>query len=181
MDQYIEVIRSSKNFPQDINPLIQPNIKLYPMSVEEFDILDEELIIKGSAVDAVHYVQKATEDYRKEYTLVLYGEHKREGICFRDYSFAEGKEKSASFQKEQLHLAKKAYRNRGGEVIYAHSHVARGVSYNCFSVNDMIFIVKQAMLNNRDVYAMLITKDSIVPIKYSLSKNEFFRIRIKYA
>ena len=179
MNQYLEVVRKSKNFPRDINPAVQKDVKLYPVSPDAFEVLNEELVIKGSAIDAVRYVQSATETYRKEYTLVLYGERRGELISFRDYSFAEGKETSASFQKEQLHLAKKTYRKRNGEVIYAHTHVARGVSYNSFSVNDLVFLVKQAMMNNRDVYAILITKDGVIPVKYSLANNEFFRVRIK--
>ena len=180
MDKYMEVIKKSKNFPRDINPAIQRDVKLYPVSADDFDFLsDEELVIRGSAIDAVQYVQLATEEYRKEYTLVLYGERRGDKISFRDYSFAEGKDSSASFQKEQLHLAKKTYRKRNGEVIYAHTHVVRGISYNCFSVNDLIFLVKQAVLNNRDVYAVLITKEDVIPVKYSLAKNEFFRVRLK--
>lgn len=179
MDQYLEVIQKSKSIPRYVNFTDLSDAKLQPVSPDDFCILDEELLIKGSAVDAVQYVQSATEEYRKEYTLVLYGERKGEQISFRDYSFAEGKESSASFQKEQVYLAKKTYRKRNGEVIYAHTHVARGVSYNCFSVNDLIFLVKQAISHNRDVYAILITKDGAVPIKYSLAKNEFFRVRLK--
>lgn len=179
MDQYLEVVQKSKNFPRNICCTESEDIKLQPVSPDDFAILNEELIIKGSAVDAVQYVQSATEEYRKEYTLVLYGERRGEKIFFRDYSFAEGRENSASFQKEQLHLAKKTYRRCNGEVIYAHTHVARGICYNCFSVNDLAFLVKQAMQYNRDVYAILITKDGVIPIKYSIAKNEFFRVRIK--
>ena len=179
MDQYLEVVQKSKSFPRNICCTESEDIKLQPVSPDSFDVLNEELVINGSAVDAVQYVQSATEEYRKEYTLVFYGERRGEQIFFRDYSFAEGKESSASFQKEQLYLAKKTYRKRNGEVIYAHTHVARGVSYNCFSVNDLVFLVKQAMSYNRDVYAVLITKDGAVPVKYSLAKNEFFRVRLK--
>ena len=179
MDQYLEVVQKSKNFPRDINPAIQKDVKLYPVSPEIFDVLNEELVIKGSALDGVRYVRSATEEYRKEYILVLYGEQRGDLISFRDCSLAEGKDYCASFQKEQLYLAKKTYRKRNGEVVYAHTHVARGVSYNCFSVNDLVFLVKQAYINNRDVYAILITKDGIVAVKYSLTKNEFFRVRIK--
>ena len=179
MDPNLEVVQKSKNFPRDINPAIQKDVRLYPVSPDGFEILNEELIIKGSAIDAMQYVQSATEEYRKEYTLAFYGERRGEKLCFSGYSFAEGKENSASFQKEQLYLAKKTYRERNGEVIYAHSHVARGVSYNCFSVNDLVFLVKQARSHKRDVYAILITKDGVIPIKYSLVKNEFFRVHIK--
>jgi hypothetical protein len=179
MDQYLEVIQKSKNIPRNVDFTNLSDAKLQPVSPDGFDILDEELSINGSAVDAVQYVQTVTEEYRKEYTLVLYGKRKGDKISFRDYSFAEGNSSSAKFQKEQLYLAKKSYRERNGEVIYAHTHVARGVSYNCFSVNDLVFLVKQAFSYNRDVYAILITKDGAVPIKYSLAKNEFFRVRLK--
>ena len=181
MNQYFEVIKKSKNFPRDVNPVMQKDIRLYPVLPDEFDVLDEELVIKGSAVDAVQYVQSVTEKHGKEYTLVLYGERCENFIFLRDYSIGVGLEQSASFQKEQLRLAKKTYKKRYGEVVFAHTHVAKGVSYNYFSVNDLVFIAKMAIQNNRDVYAVLITKDGAVPVKYSLAKNEFFRVRIKIA
>ncbi len=181
MDQYIEVIKECRNFPREIKKYSEKDFKLYPISPKDFDVSAEKVLIKGSAVDAIRYVQTVTEKYRKEYTLVLYGERRNELMRFGDYSIAEGMTMSASFQKEQLRMAKKTYKNRNGEVIYAHTHVARGVNYNCFSVNDLLFLIKQALQNKRDTYALLITKDGVIPVKYSIMKNEFFRIHIKVA
>lgn len=181
MDRYIEVIQKCKNFPREIFTYSQREFKLYPISPDEFEVCTEKIVIKGSAVDAIRYVQMVTEKYRKEYTLVLYGAWRKASVYFSDYSIAEGMTMSATFQKEQLKMANQTYKKVNGEVVYAHTHVARGVSYNCFSVNDMLFLIKQAIQNKRDVYALLITKDGVIPVKYSIAENEFFRIHLNIA
>ena len=181
MDQYFEVFRQSKNFPRNFNASSQKDIRLYPICPDDFPMISEELVIIGSAVDAIAYVQDATERLSREHTLV-YGGERRVASCFlSDYSIAVGENKSAVFQKDQMREAKKTYKKENGEVVFAHSHVAEGDNYNCFSVSDLLFLIKQAVINQRDVYGMLVSKDGAIPIKYSYAENEFFRIRIVIA
>ncbi len=181
MDQYFEVLRQSKNFPRDFDVTTQKDIRLYPICPDDFPMISEQLVIMKSAIDAVFYVQTATEQQSKEHTLVLYGERSLDSGFFRDYSITVGDKKSAVFQQEQMREAKKFYKKANGEVVYAHSHVSEGENYNCFSVSDLLFLIKQAVANKRDVYGMLISKDGAIPVKYSYAKNEFFRIKIVIA
>lgn len=178
MDQYLEVLKQSKNFPHSYDVATQKDIRLLPISPDGFTMISEELVIMGSAVDAIAYVQTSTERLYREHTLVFYGEQRMASSFLRDYSIAVGEENSATFQKEQLKEAKKTYKKSDGAVVYAHSHVGNGDNYNCFSVSDLLFLIRQAVVNKRDVYGMLITKDGAIPVKYSYAKNEFYRIRI---
>ena len=181
MDQYLEVLMQSKNFPRNYDAAMVRDIRLYPITPDSFPLIHEELVILGSAVDAVAYVQDSTERLHREHTLVFYGEQRVASSFLRDYSIAIGDVSSATFQRDQLKEAKRTYKKPDGAVVYAHSHVALGDYYNCFSVSDLLFIIEQATTYQRDVYAMLITKDGASPIKYSYAENEFYRIRIVIA
>jgi hypothetical protein len=145
-------------------------------------MLEEDLIIQRSAVDALAYVQNFTEKLSQKHALVFYGSRcpASASVSVKDYSIAVGCDNAVVFQPEQLKMAKKTYNSENGEVVYAHSHIEKEACYNCFSVSDLLFLVKQALRNKRDVYGMLICKDGVTPIKYSYSGNEFFRINVKF-
>jgi hypothetical protein len=181
MDQYFEVFRQSKNFPRNFDAVTQKDIRLQPICPDDFPMISEELVVMGSAIDAIAYVQSATERLSREHTLVFGGERRMASCFLSDYSIAVGEKKSAVFQKDQMREVKKTYKKANGEIVFAHSHVGEGENYNCFSVSDLLFLIKQAITNQRDVYGMLVTKDGAIPIKYSYARNEFFRIRIVVA
>lgn len=181
MDRYFEVFKLSPNCPQTLELNEHENFRTYPICPDDFKMLEDDLTVQRSAVDALAYVQSFTEKLSQEHALVLYGERHSDSVCVKDYSIAVGSDKSVVFQPEQLKMAKKTYKSENGEVVYAHSHIAKGSCYNCFSVSDLLFLVKQALRNKRDVYGMLISKDGVTPIKYSYSGNEFFRINVKFA
>lgn len=181
MDRYFDVFKMSENFPQTLVEVRQDDIRTFPICPDDFKRLEEKLTVCRSAVDAVAYVQSFTERLSQEHALVLYGERQVGSFFVKDYSIAVGNDKSVVFQSEQLKMAKKTYNKKNGEVVFAHTHVAKGQCYNCFSVSDLVFLIKQAHRNKRDVYGMLISKDGVTPIKYSYSGNEFFRINVEFA
>lgn len=177
MNQYLEVFRQSPNFSSVVAGKGN-DIRLLPVYPDEFKMTQDKLVIQRSAIDAIAYVQDATERLEQEHSLVLYGEHRDGAIELRDYSIAVGDVTSVCFRPEQMKMAKKTYKQENGEVVFAHTHVAKGTNYNFFSVSDLLFLIKQAARNKRDVYGMLISKDGAIPIKYSYVRNEFFRVHV---
>lgn len=182
MDRYDEVLLKCRNYPKDMSRGIPGKSELFPVSPHEFRSLCEGIALTGCTIDAVQSLQMMTERYKQEYTLVLYGTSSDNDTLFMsEYCLNPGREGEANFTFQQIEHAKRILKKRKGEVVYAHSHPARGTQYNCFSLNDLKYLIRRAYLTNRDTYGLLITKDGFSPIKYSIQENEFFRIQMLFA
>lgn len=182
MDRYDEVLMRCKNYPKDMSFGIPGKPELFPVSPHGFRNLCEGIALTGCTVDAVHSLQTMTERYKQEYTLVLYGESSESDTLFmKDYCLSPGREGEANFNFQQIEHVKRTLKRKHGEVVYAHTHPACGTQYNCFSLNDLKYLIRRAYITNRDTYGLLITKDGFSPIKYSIQENEFFRIQILFA
>ncbi|MBQ8299118.1 MAG: hypothetical protein IJX99_04520 [Clostridia bacterium] len=183
MDRYDEVLTKCRNYPKDMSLGIPGKPELFPVSPHEFRNLCEGIALTGCTVDAVHSLQTMTERYKHEYTLVLYGNTSEDldTLFMKEYCLNPGRKGEANFSYQQLDQVKRTLRKRGGEVVYAHTHIACGTQYNCFSLNDLKYLIRRAYITNRDTYGLLITKDGFSPIKYSIQENEFFRIQILFA
>ena len=181
MKRHLDVLKLSESFPRELRGVKEANIWTVPVCPDGFVFLDETIVICRLAKDAVAFVQQYTQNNSRECTLVLCGERYGSKLNVKDGIIGFGEKTTATFSTKQLNSATKAYSNPKGAVVYAHTHVAEREVYNCFSVSDLTFLIKQSAIHNRDVYGMLITKDGATPIKYSRCENKFFRINVELA
>ena len=171
--QHIDIDQLSQSHPKDIGKA--------PINSNEFDRLEERLIVTLPASDAVNFVREKTEQFVIEYSLMLYGKtvDSNATIVLKDFYLAEGSAAGASFSRQQRSFTRKVLKEWNSEAIYGHTHVARSNCYNCFSVDDLAYLTMRAINTQRNTYGLLITREQTIAIKFDLARCEFYRVNIE--
>lgn len=160
---------------KELNPV---NVECAPVNPEVFEASSEKIIITSLVNDVLNFAKDETEKHRTECAVLLCGKKHSPFIYLTDPYMERGEAYSASYSTDQMKCAGQTIKF-GGEVCYAHTHVTRGSSYKCFSVNDLAYLVTQALNAHRDAYGMLITSDGTMAIKFDHIRSEFYRVEIE--
>lgn len=146
--------------------------------LREFRVVKESISLHNPAESAVRFVQQDTELAGREYSIVLLGRRLEKQTVMELYCFHRAKaHTTAHYTPNQNKCSLEHLCRNETEVVFGHSHVAKGEEYNKFSPAELHNLIARAKSMNRDVYGMLVTKDRIQYIKYDLRQKEFFLIR----
>ncbi len=172
-----ELLVKSKYFPRKLAGIYPTNPSFFAVDPSDFDVItDKRIRFSKSADEEIQLIRELTEKNVCEYSIMFYGKQDIYGLYFGTFLTNRGKEKSTTYSIAQHAETKQYLMERKTEVLYGHSHVAKGVSYNKFSITDLNYYVKRALEMRRDVYAILITRERLIIIVYDYGKKEFFRI-----
>ncbi len=172
-----ELITRSKHFPRSLNGKFPTRPEYFSVDPKEFEVRWKPKIgFSIIANEGIQIVKAQTEEFKREYSIVLFGLKEANGYYFESFHIQQAGKMDAYYNTKQRMQMEERLKTPGGEVLYGHSHVARGTAYNKFSLTDLNFYVKRAIETERDVYAILITKDGYSVVMYSYKEREFFRV-----
>lgn len=171
------LLTQSKYYPRALKGTFPTRPEFFSVDPSKFDIrvgtrMDFSVVIS----EGIKTVAEQTEEYGREYSIMFYGEDTPHGYYFDNFYAQRAMSAGAFYTPKQKAWTDKCLARKKGEVIYGHTHVAKGSVYNNFSLTDLHYYIKRALETKRDVYAMLITKDSYTIIMYSYKEHEFFRV-----
>ena len=177
MTQSEVLLTKSKYYPRALKGIFPTRPEFFSVDPSNFETLrgkrmDFSVVIS----EGIKTVADQTEQYGREYSIMFYGENTPYGYYFDNFFAQRAMREGAFYTPKQKAWTDKCLSRRKGEVIYGHTHVAKGSVYNKFSLTDLNYYIKRSLETKRDVYAMLITKDGYTIIMYSYKEHEFFRV-----
>ncbi|MBQ6860383.1 MAG: hypothetical protein IJO08_01895 [Clostridia bacterium] len=174
-----ELITRSKHFPRSLNGKFPTRPEYFSVDPKEFEIRWKPKVgFSIIANEGIQIVKAQTEEFKREYSIVFYGlKESDNGYYFDSFHIQQAGKTDAYYNAKQKRETEERLKLPGGEVIYGHSHVARGSAYNKFSLTDLNYYVKRSIETGRDIFAILITKDGYTLVMYSYKEREFFRVQ----
>ncbi len=177
-----ELMLRSKYHPgkREIRTPKPPSPTRNSINPESFPYAENEYIcLIHTTETAIQVIQKDAAIRKEKFPVVFFGIKDFNEIKLVNYALTKPGNLHTNYSDRQMKLAAGCNAKANGIVVYAHSHPSDVKSYNYFSINDLTYLIEEALRTYDHSYGMLITPERVFAVKYDYVKLDFFRLKIR--